>query len=233
LEVGSGAGRFTQIVLDYTKANLYSIDYSDAVSANYRNNAHHGDRLHLFQASIYEMPFPDNSFDKVFCFGVLQHTPDFKKSVKSLVDKAKPGGEIAVDFYPIKGWYTKINAKYMLRPWTKKMSHEKLLNKIDRNADRLIKTYKVIDKMGLAMIGHRFLPICDINRTLPANLSKEELREWVVLDTFDMFSPAYDNPQKISTVKKWMEDCGVKVTQAGFLTYANNLKVAVVRGIKK
>ena len=233
LEVGSGAGRFTQIVLDYTKANLYSIDYSDAVSANYRNNAHHGDRLHLFQASIYEMPFPDNSFDKVFCFGVLQHTPDFKKSVKSLIDKAKPGGEIAVDFYPIKGWYTKINAKYMLRPWTKKMSHEKLLNKIDRNADRLIKTYKVIDKMGLAMIGHRFLPICDINRTLPANLSKEELREWVVLDTFDMFSPAYDNPQKISTVKKWMEECGVNVTQAGFLTYANKLKVAVVRGIKK
>jgi len=233
LEVGSGAGRFTQIVLDFTKANLYSIDYSDAVSANYRNNAHHGDRLHLFQASIYEMPFPDNSFDKVFCFGVLQHTPDFKKSVKSLVDKAKPGGEIAVDFYPIKGWYTKINAKYMLRPWTKKMSHEKLLNKIDGNADRLIKTYKVIDKMGLAMIGHRFLPMCDINRTLPANLSKEELREWVVLDTFDMFSPAYDNPQKISTVKKWMEECGVNVTQAGFLTYANNLKVAVGRGIKK
>src|SRR5258706_11408603 len=28
LEVGSGAGRFTQIVLDHTKANLYSIDYS-------------------------------------------------------------------------------------------------------------------------------------------------------------------------------------------------------------
>src|SRR6185436_12329327 len=43
LEVGSGAGRFTQIVLDHTKANLYSLDYSDAVSANYRNNAHHGD----------------------------------------------------------------------------------------------------------------------------------------------------------------------------------------------
>jgi len=233
LEVGSGAGRFTQIVLDFTKANLYSIDYSDAVSANYRNNAHHGDRLHLFQASIYEMPFPDNSFDKVFCFGVLQHTPDFKKSVKNLVDKAKPGGEIAVDFYPIKGWYTKFSSKYIFRPWTKKMSHEKLLNKIDGNADRLIKTYKVIDKMGLAMIGHRFLPMCDINRTLPANLSKEELREWVVLDTFDMFSPAYDNPQKISTVKKWMEECGVNVTQAGFLTYANNLKVAVVRGIKK
>lgn len=103
LEAGSGAGRFTQIVLDHTKGNLYSIDYSDAVSANYRNNSHHGDCLKLFQVSIYDMPFPDNSFDKVFCFGVLQHTPYFKKSVQCLVNKAKPGTEIVVDFYPIKG----------------------------------------------------------------------------------------------------------------------------------
>jgi SAM-dependent methyltransferase len=233
LEVGSGAGRFTQIVLDYTKANLYSLDYSDAVTANYKNNSHHGDRLKLFQASIYDMPFPDHSFDKVFCFGVLQHTPDFKKSVQCLADKARKGGEIVVDFYPIKGWYTKINAKYMLRPLTKKMSHEKLLKKIEKNANRLIKTYCFFDKLKMGMIAHRFIPVCDIKRTLPAGLSKEALREWVILDTFDMFSPAFDNPQRISKVKKWMEECGVEITFAGFVTYANNLKLAVVRGIKK
>jgi ubiquinone/menaquinone biosynthesis C-methylase UbiE len=233
LEVGSGAGRFTQIVLDHTKANLYSLDYSDAVSANYKNNSHHGDRLKLFQASIYEMPFPDNSFDKVFCFGVLQHTPDFKKSVQCLVNKAKPGGEIVVDFYPIKGWYTKISAKYMLRPFTKKMSHEKLLHKIEKNANRLIRSYYFFDKIKLGMVTHRFLPMCDIKRTLPADLSKEALREWVILDTFDMFSPAYDNPQRISRVKQWMQESGVEITFAGFETYANNLKVAVVKGVKK
>jgi hypothetical protein len=83
------------------------------------------------------------------------------------------------------------------------------------------------------MVAHRFLPLCDIKRTLPDNLSKEDLREWVVLDTFDMFSPAYDNPQRISTVKKWMEESGAEVTFAGFITYANNLKMAVVRAIKK
>jgi SAM-dependent methyltransferase len=233
LEAGSGAGRFTQIVLDYTKANLYSLDYSDAVSANYKNNSHHGERLKLFQASIYDMPFPDNSFDKVFCFGVLQHTPDFKKSVQCLVDKAKPGGEIVVDFYPIKGWYTKISAKYMLRPFTKKLPNDKLLNKIEKNTNRLIKTYYFFDKLKLGMIAHRFLPMCDINRTMPADLSKEALREWVILDTFDMFSPAYDNPQRISKVKKWMQECGVEVTFADFVTYANNIKAAVVKGIKK
>src|SRR4029079_14520550 len=34
LEVGSGAGRFSQIVLKHTKASLYSVDYSSAVEAN-------------------------------------------------------------------------------------------------------------------------------------------------------------------------------------------------------
>jgi SAM-dependent methyltransferase len=233
LEVGSGAGRFTKIILEETKANLYSIDYSDAVSANFRNNGHFGERLHLFQASIYEMPFPDNSFDKVFCFGVLQHTPDFRRSVKSLIDKAKPGGEVIVDFYPIAGWWTKIHAKYLLRPLTKKMPHDKLLNRIDRNADRLISLYNFFDRIKLGKLVNRFIPVCDIRGTLPSNLSKEQLREWVVLDTFDMFSPEHDHPQKISTVKKWFEEFGAEVSFAGFMMYSGNKRIAVVKGVKK
>jgi SAM-dependent methyltransferase len=66
LEVGSGAGRFSQIVLDHTKANLYSVDYSNAVEANFKNNGHHKDRFHLYQASVYDMPFAQAQFDKVF-----------------------------------------------------------------------------------------------------------------------------------------------------------------------
>ncbi len=233
LEVGSGAGRFSQIVLDHTKANLYSVDYSDAVTANYKNNGHHGDRFHLFQASVYEMPFPDNSFDKVFCFGVLQHTPDFKQSVKALIDKAKPGGEVAVDFYPVKGWWTKVHSKYIFRPLTRRMPHEKLLKRIERNAGWLMKLYSFFDKIGIGKIVNRFLPIVDIRGTLPPGLSKQELKEWVILDTFDMFSPEHDHPQKISTVKKWFEEFGMQVTFADYIIYGNNFSAATVKGIKQ
>ena len=232
LEVGSGAGRFTQVVLDHTQANLYSIDYSDAVTANFKNNGHHGERLHLFQASIYEMPFPDNSFDKVFCFGVLQHTPDFKKSIKTMVDKLKPGGELVVDFYPINGWWTKIHAKYLFRPITKRISHEKLLHLIESNADRLIKLSAFFDKVGVGRLMNRFLPISDIKGTMPRNLSKEELREWVILDTFDWYSPEHDHPQRIGTVKKWFEEAGMQVTFAGKIPYLHCVS-SVVKGIKK
>jgi len=53
LEVGSGAGRFSKVVLEHTKGTLYSVDYSDAVTANYKNNGHIApERFHLYQASI-------------------------------------------------------------------------------------------------------------------------------------------------------------------------------------
>jgi SAM-dependent methyltransferase len=231
LEVGSGAGRFTQIVLDKTNANLYSVDYSNAVEANYKNNGPNT-RLKLFQASIYELPFAKAQFDKVFCFGVLQHMPDVKRAVQSLTDMVKPGGELVIDFYPLRGWWTTLQAKYLLRPFTKKMCHEKLYNKIDRNIDRLIMTYHFFSKIGLGKIVNRFLPVCDMDNTLPGNLPPYKLRELCLLDTFDMFSPAYDKPQKIKTVKSWFTEYGMEKVWGGNVKY-DNCDAAVVKGIKK
>ena len=75
--------------------------------------------------------------------------------------------------------------------------------------------------------------MCDIRGTLPRNLSKQELREWVILDTFDMFSPQHDHPQKIATVKKWFEEFGMDVKFAGTIPYDETMKVAIVKGTKK
>lgn len=231
LEVGSGAGRFSRPILEKTRANLWSVDYSSAVDANRANNGDIApERFHLFRASIYEMPFPDNSFDKVLCLGVLQHTPDFEASVRALVAKAKPGGEIVVDFYPIKGWWTKVHAKYLLRPITRRMDHDRLLDLIERNADSLIWASRLLDRIGLHMLT-RFLPVCDIRDTLPAGLSEDELREWVVLDTFDMFSPEYDNPQRLQDVAAMFRRAGAEVTLADFVRVAES-NAAVVRAVK-
>ena len=233
LEVGSGAGRFSKALLEYSQAQLYSVDYSDAVSSNHKNNGKIApDRFHLFQASIYEMPFPDDAFDKVFCFGVLQHTPDFESAVEALISKAKPGGEVVVDFYPVNGWWTKVHAKYIFRPWTKGMSHERLFKIIENNVDWLIKLSGQLNRLGLGILT-RILPLVDL-RTLPqVGLSETQFREWVVLDTFDMFSPEHDHPQRIKDVAAMFGKFGAKVTFAGFVKYAGGFKAAVVRGIKQ
>ena len=233
LEVGSGAGRFSKVVLERTNAILYSIDYSDAVSANFINNGKIApNRFHLFQASIYELPFSDNSFDKIFCLGVLQHTPDFRASVEALIRKTKVGGEIVIDFYPIKGWWTFIHAKYILRYWTRKIKHAKLLKIIDNNIDWLIFISKILRKSGLGILA-RFLPLVDLNTMPTSNLTDQQLREWIVLDTFDMFAPEHDHPQRITDVANMFVSLGATVTFAGFVEYDHGFKVAVVRGIKQ
>ena len=231
LEVGSGAGRFSRVLLETTTANLYSVDYSSAVKANWHNNRKIGGcRFHLSQASIYELPFPDNRFDKVFCLGVLQHTPDFEASVRALVSKAKPGCEIVVDFYPIRGFWTKLHAKYLLRPITRRMSYERLLKLIDRYADRLIAASYFLQRNRLSAL-RRFLPVVDIFGTLPQGLNHQQLREWVILDTFDMFSPAYDNPQRVLKVAQMFERAGASVSFAGYVNCGAS-QAAVVRAVK-
>jgi SAM-dependent methyltransferase len=231
LEVGSGAGRFTNILLNFTKAEVYSVDYSNAVEANYKNNGDN-QRLVLFQASIYELPFAPAQFDKVFCFGVLQHTPDFKASVKALTEMVKPGGELIVDFYPIRGWWTKIHAKYIFRPFTKKISNEKLLSVIEKNIDWMISAHLFVGKVGLGKLLGRFIPICDITNTFPKGLTAKERREWAILDTFDMFSPEYDDPQRLETVKKWFEEFGMKNVSAEYKEVSYGDSLPVVKGYK-
>ena len=113
------------------------------------------------------------------------------------------------------------------------MSTTLLQDKIEKNANWLTNAYLFFDKVGVGKIINRFLPVVDIKGTLPPDLSKEELREWVILDTFDMFSPEHDHPQKISTVKKWFEEFGMKVTFADYIIFGNNFSAATVKGIKK
>ena len=230
LEVGSGAGRFTRVLLQRTFANIYSVDFSSAVEANLQTNHDlAGERLHLFQASIYDMPFANGSFDKVFCLGVLQHTPSFEASVRSLIEKARRGGEIVVDFYPIRGWWTKLSAKYLLRPFTRRMAHERLLAAIERNIGWLIRAHKVLSRTGLGALT-RFLPVVDL-RTLPPGLSLDEEREWAVLDTFDIYSPEFDHPQRLETVAEMFRRNGAEVAFAGFVANGSSL-APVIRAVR-
>ena len=230
LEVGAGAGRFTAVALDTTKAEVYAVDYSDAVIANQKNNGPHP-RLHIQKASVYHLPFPKQSFGKVFCFGMLQHTPDPMRTVECLADMVKSGGELIVDFYPYKGWHTKIHAKYLLRPFTRKMDHQKLLHWIESNIAGLIQLYKGLHRLKLGIFT-RFLPLVDIYKVLPSGLSAEQEKEWATLDTFDMFSPRYDKPQKMEDVKRWMVESGLNISFACNIEYDEKHIVSVVKGVR-
>lgn len=81
-----------------TGAMVVSMDYNYTVDANFKSNGKKENVL-IVQGDIYSMPFKTNFFDKLFCIGVLQHTPNVEKSFLSLPNYLKPGGSLVVDVY--------------------------------------------------------------------------------------------------------------------------------------
>jgi SAM-dependent methyltransferase len=209
LEAGSGAGRFTEILLA-TGAEVFSFDYSSAVEANRLNNGHNRN-LHLFQGDIFRMPLRKEAFDRVICLGVLQHTPDPRKAFESLARHLRPGGVLVVDVYP-KRLLSLLGWKYLLRPATKRMKKELLYRIVSRGVPSLLPLAKFLRRVA-GRAGARLLPIVEYSHLrLPPDLN----REWAILDTFDMYSPAHDHPQSLETVKGWFREAGFTDVEVDF-----------------
>ena len=94
----------------------------------------------------------------------------------------------------------------------------------------MMKLGQGMNRIGLHALT-RFIPIPDL-AIMPKDLTREQLKEWVVLDTFDMLSPEYDNPQRIGTVARMFERSGAEVTFAGFVDNGTG-RAAVVRAVKR
>lgn len=199
LEVGCGPGRFTEIILA-AGADLVSADYSGAVDVCLENNR--CEKLFVFQGDLFNLPLKEKSFDFVFCYGVLQHTPDPLEAFKKLTAFLKPGGKISVDNYINRLLSPYCTPKYIWRPITTRMKPETLL-KILRF---YIPLYLPIDTFirRIPKIGPRILALIPIPcwNYLDWNLSKEQRTEWAVLDTFDALSATYDFPLEIKDFKR-------------------------------
>lgn len=206
LEAGCGAGRFTEAMVN-AGMEVFSFDYSNAVDACLAN---HGllSNLHVIQADIYRVPFAKESFDKVFCFGVLQHTPDVRGAFLKLAEYIRPGGKIAVDVYPDTLKARLHYPRYLLRPATKRLSPPFLYTIVER-AVRILLPISIGMKR-IPLVGrylYAIIPVANYWGELPLNNGM--LREWSIIDTFDWLACWYDQPQKASTLRTWFQEAGL------------------------
>ncbi len=216
LDVGCGAGRFAEVALSLG-ARVVAVDYSLAVDACFENLGSHAG-LDVVQADVYHLPFRPETFDFVYCLGVLQHTPDVRQAFLSLLRPLKRGGRLAVDLYP-KLWLNWLWPKYWLRPLTRRLPAHVLY--------RLVSwTFPILYPLSLALgrlprVGRKLcylVPVANHEGVLP--LDARQLRDWARLDTFDMLGPRYDQPQSAATLRAWFEEAGLReigVERIGFL----------------
>lgn len=205
LDAGCGAGRFLDVA-SQSEAEVVGVDLSNAVDASHKNLA--GRRnVHLVQASIFELPFREGAFDGCYCIGVIQHTPDPHRALRSLPRVLKKAGRIAVTIYERKPW-TLLNGKYLIRPVTKRLNKKALLGVIRGLMPVAFPITEVAFRIPFA--GRLFMFVLPVaNYVNESELNWRQRYDWAVMDTFDMLSPQYDRPQARQEVEAILSDEGI------------------------
>ena len=207
LEVGCGAGRFTELLVK-SGALVHSIDLSHAVDAN-RQNIGDQPNYKIAQAGAYEIPFPDDAFDVVICLGVIQHTPSPEKTIEALWKKVKPGGMVVIDHYRKRLAYYS-NMRFIYREIFRKMKPEKsqrIIHSLVKIFFPLHWTFRNNKVMYWMLI--RFTPLFEYVREFP-QLSRQVHEEWSRMDTYDGLTDYYKHLRSSAEIRTALEMLGGK-----------------------
>jgi SAM-dependent methyltransferase len=223
LEAGCGAGAFSLHLLR-TGANLVSFDYSSAVDVAASHNS--SERAVFCQADILAMPFREEAFDRVFCHGVLQHTPDPKASFMALCRVLRPGGRLSIDIYK-KDWRIRPwKSKRLWRWLTVRVDHQKLLKFLEWFIPKWLPIDTVLKRVPF--FGNYLGAVVPCwNYFRRPELSKAQQRTWAVMDTFDALAPRYDIPASLEEVRSWFVEAGFtefEVREGGNGVVGNGIK---------
>ena len=103
-----------------------------------------------------------------------------------------------------------LNSKYWVRPLARRLQPAALYRLTRAYVERvwpLATTVRRIPRIGPTLVWRML--VADYSREFPT-ASDEQLREWAVLDTFDMLSPRYDYPQTAREFRSWHQSSGLE-----------------------
>lgn len=234
LEIGCGAGRFTEIFIA-NKAHIHAVDLSNAVEANYQNFKDQNNYC-VCQANVYDLPFKEDSFDYVCCIGVVQHTPDPERTIETLAKYVKKGGMLLIDHYDRNYPYSlsrKIFRNFFLKLPSKlsfflTKAMVTILWPLHKLFWKISLTYTKSNRGG--RIRKAFIkasPVVDYHDVY-TDLNAKQLYEWAILDTHDTLTDFFKHLRNKEEIKKALSNAKMKdinVWIGGNGVEANSIKI--------
>ncbi len=205
LEVGAGAGRFTEHLVRHAK-KVVAIDLSEAILVNAALKA---ENLAAAQADLFHLPRMAIRFDLVFCRGVLQHTPDPVRGIGCLHDCVGPEGLVVFDIYSLGRLGRLAPRMFWRRIIPRLFTFESFGAFLGRHTGRLLALRKRLKRFlpgRSRLLLDYLLPIWDYDGILP--LSGDQLIEWAQLDTLDAMFAVYDCPLSCDEVLDAIQRAG-------------------------
>ncbi len=208
LDAGCGVGSFIELVAPHAR-EVVGFDLSTAVEAAQRNVGGLAN-VTIAQADIYNPPLEPESFDFVYCLGVIQHTPDPRAAFASLARLVRPGGRLGVWIYE-RTRFEALKPRHLIRRYSSRLSGERAMRFAERYAPRALRVRRSLARLPGAASARRLVPVADVSDyegNPAAQLTAVQQAEWCVMDTHDMLVTTYDQPQRAVDVERWFAQEG-------------------------
>jgi SAM-dependent methyltransferase len=219
LEVGCGAGRFTEVLLD-AGASVFACDLSEAVEAN-RDNCGGRDGHFVCQADVLAVPARPRSFDVVVALGMIQHTPSPEATIRALAEFVAPGGLLALDHYAPSGLALvrllyPVTPRALLRAALLRLPEHAAFRATQTLARGLLPLHRALWRRGAVVDRVRAVwrgvsPVYDYYDAYPQ--LGEHLAEWALLDTHDGLTDRYKHLRDPEQVAAALRTAGLEVLE--------------------
>ena len=97
---------------------------------------------------------------------------------------------------------------------TAHIPQQRLFRVVERSLPFLLGFSRQASRLPVVgQFARRMVPVADYQGIY--DLDECQLREWALLDTFDMLSPRYDKPQTCRTLHRWTQEAGLEEIEVG------------------
>ena len=219
LEVGCGAGRFTEVLLD-AGARVFACDLSAAVEANQANCGQHPGYF-VCQADVMSLPIAAGAFDFVIALGMVQHTPSPEKTIAALAAAVRPGGLLVLDHYralgPLERLLNPLTPKTLVRTILLRLPPPLAFRATDAIVRWLLPVHRLLWRRGalvdrIRAVWRRASPVFDYYDAFPE--LGEALADWARLDTHDGLTDYYKHRRSPQEIARALTAVGLEVVDS-------------------
>jgi len=115
LDVGCGVGGPAREISAFTNCNIIGLnnnDYQIARATVYADRQGQGDKVTFVKGDFMKMPFPDNTFDRIYSIEATCHAPSLKGVYAEIFRVLKPGGTYATYEWLLENHYDPSNPEH-------------------------------------------------------------------------------------------------------------------------